>query len=291
MLKDKPKYSMKFCKKRKPDDGYLMPFKYFEADKSRRIIFSKEQGKLIPFDQAMPHKADSIGEGIHLAALPQESALMLSQLRFMNDFPIASSVRMLLANMTFYPGFDISRYSNLRTKASEIKPITNLYQSGENLGTVLHEIFTRYDFRQAATDIKEFLKVAYNDVEDIYCETTFGAPPQVLVRVREKKLQRSLELWELSDGMLRFLCIAAALLNPAPPPFMAIDEPEIGLHLKLLPVLADMIIAAAERTQVLITHIVRIFLIDFKFEDIAVMSLKDEGCSSSWHCPANRKPW
>ncbi|MFH1903306.1 MAG: AAA family ATPase [Candidatus Omnitrophota bacterium] len=231
-----------------PFQGYSGPLKYLEATSHRRQIFSREHHELMPFDEAIPQpnqvRETSVeSQNGNQPILPekiQEPTLMLSQIRFFNEFPIPSSARVLLANMAFYPGFDVTRFSALRIKAAEIKPMTMLAQNGENLGTVLHEILTRYDYRQAATDIREFIKAAYSAFEEIHCDTTQGAPPQVLVRVREKGMQRSMELWELSDGMLRFLCLAAALLNPFPPPFVAVDEPESGLHPRLLPVVADM---------------------------------------------------
>ena len=116
--------------------------------------------------------------------------------------------------MAFYPGFDVTHSSELRTKAADIEPDTTLSSNGDNLGTVLHEILTRYDFRSAAEELRDFLRVAYPTFEEIHCDTTYGTPPQVLVRVREKGMSRSMEMWELSDGMLRFLCLATALLNP-----------------------------------------------------------------------------
>ena len=156
----------------------------------------------------------SSGNDKELPSQAQEPALMLSQIRFFNEFPTPSAARVLLANMTFYPGFDVTRYSALRTKPAEIKPITTLFANGENLGTVLHEILTRYEYRSYANDLRDFLKAAYATFEEIHCDTTYGTPPQVLVRVREKGMPRSMELWELSDGMLRFLCLATALLSP-----------------------------------------------------------------------------
>ncbi|MEL6978613.1 MAG: AAA family ATPase [Pseudomonadota bacterium] len=60
---------------------------------------------------------------------------------------------------------------------------------------------------------------------------------------------------ELSDGTLRFLVLVAALTALAPPPFLALNEPEASLHPRLLPVLADLIGAAAARGQILVvTH-------------------------------------
>lgn len=214
---------------------------------------------------------------------------MLSHIRFINEFPIPSSARLLLANMAFYPGFDLSRFSSLRTKAAEIKSATLLSMNGENLGTVLHEILTRYDYRSAANDLRDFMKAAYPALEEIHCDTTYGTPAQVLVRVREKGMRRSMELWELSDGMVRFLCLTSALLNPLPPPFVMLDEPEAGLHPRLMPVVADMIKTASERTQVLVTTHSPDLLNRFGLSDIAVMSRISEGPRAAWRRPADRK--
>ncbi|MET0900838.1 MAG: AAA family ATPase [Mycobacterium sp.] len=66
---------------------------------------------------------------------------------------------------------------------------------------------------------------------------------------------RPLQAAELSDGTLRFLLWAAALLGPEHPSLMVLNEPETSLHPALLEPLAALIRAAAEATQVIvITH-------------------------------------
>ena len=279
-----------------PFPGYSNSLKYLEATPFGRKIYSRQSHNLVPFDEALPlpFAARESGVeapigGLNLPAPAQDPALLLSNIRFFNEFPIPSSVRMLLANMAFFPGFDVARYSNLRVKAADIKPITMLYPNGENLGTVLHEMLTRYDFRSAANDLRDFLSAAYPAFEEIHCDTTYGTPAQVLVRIREKGMQRSMELWELSDGMLRFLCLAAALLNPVPPPFLMVDEPESGLHPRLMPVLADMIKTAAERTQVLVTTHSPDLLNRFELADVAVMSRAENAPRTGWFRPEDRK--
>jgi len=57
----------------------------------------------------------------------------------------------------------------------------------------------------------------------------------------------------LSDGTLRYLCLLAILLDPAPPPLVCIEEPELGLHPDILPRLADLMIEASDRTQLIVT--------------------------------------
>ena len=58
---------------------------------------------------------------------------------------------------------------------------------------------------------------------------------------------------QLSDGTLRFVALAAALLQPSPPATVLIDEPELGLHPYAISMLADLIKSASERTQVIVS--------------------------------------
>ena len=268
---------------------------FLEATPDQQYIFDIKQKQLIPFNEAQPaavvRDANSAAfpSGSGRAGTQQEAALLLSQIRFFNEFPVPSWVRLLFANIMCYPGFDVTRASALRTKAAEIRPDTTLAANGDDLGTVLHEILTRYDFRPAAEELRDFLRVAYPAFEEIHCDTTYGTPPQVLVRVREQGMSRSMEMWELSDGMLRFLCLATALLNPLPPPLIAIDEPELGLHPGLLPIVAEMIKTAAERTQVLVTTHSPDLLNCFGIADVAVMARHADDAKVAWHRPADRQ--
>ncbi len=57
----------------------------------------------------------------------------------------------------------------------------------------------------------------------------------------------------LSDGSLRFLCLLAILCDPNPPPLIGIEEPELGLHPDLLPKLANRLVEASRRCQIIVT--------------------------------------
>jgi predicted ATPase len=60
---------------------------------------------------------------------------------------------------------------------------------------------------------------------------------------------------ELSDGTLRYLALAGALLAYRLPAFIALNEPETSLHPDLIEPLARMIVRAATRTQIwVVTH-------------------------------------
>ncbi len=279
-----------------PHPGFDEPFRLLEASPTGSNIYDPRQRKLVPFDTAISPAVgasdsppvDKPGEIVPIQpASRQPTSLRLAQMRFLNEYPAPSWIRLLLANSAFYPGFDVGRFSALRTKPADIKAETMLLPTGENLGTVLHEILTRHDYRGSADALRDFLRSAYPSFfEQITAETAYGTAGKVLVRLREQGMQRPMELWDLSDGTLRFLCLAVALLNPLPPALIAIDEPEAGLHPRLLPVVADMIKTASEKTQVLVTTHSPDLLNCFGLDDIAVMA-RDEA-RIVWHRPATR---
>jgi predicted ATPase len=63
----------------------------------------------------------------------------------------------------------------------------------------------------------------------------------------------SIPATRLSDGTLRYLCLLAILCDPTPPPLICIEEPELGLHPDILPKLADLLVDASTRTQLIVT--------------------------------------
>ena len=70
---------------------------------------------------------------------------------------------------------------------------------------------------------------------------------------------RPFSVRELSDGQMRFLALCGALLSYRLPPLIALNEPETSLHPDMLPPLARLIAAAAEKTQVwVVTHSTRL---------------------------------
>jgi predicted ATPase len=78
-------------------------------------------------------------------------------------------------------------------------------------------------------------------------------PEKIRLEWREKGADEYFDAHALSDGTLRFLCLATLLLQPEPPTTLLIDEPELGLHPYAIVVLADLLRSAAERTQVIVS--------------------------------------
>lgn len=71
------------------------------------------------------------------------------------------------------------------------------------------------------------------------------------LRLHQHGLLRPLSAAELSDGTLRYLLWAAALLAPRPAGLLVLNEPETSLHWQLLAPLAQLITAAAASSQII----------------------------------------
>lgn len=98
----------------------------------------------------------------------------------------------------------------------------------------------------------------------------FGPAQKVKLSWTQKGTDYPFQPYHLSDGAIRFICLATALLQPRPPSTIIIDEPELGLHPQAIAILADLIKAASSRTQVIVATQSPILVDQFAASDIIV---------------------
>jgi predicted ATPase len=77
-------------------------------------------------------------------------------------------------------------------------------------------------------------------------------PSKIRLEWKERGSDTYFNASSLSDGTLRFICLATLLLQPQLPPLILLDEPELGLHPAAIALLADLLSSAASRTQVIV---------------------------------------
>ena len=82
----------------------------------------------------------------------------------------------------------------------------------------------------------------------------------------------------LSDGTLRFICLATLLLQPAAllPETILIDEPELGLHPYAISVLADIFKQVSEERQLIVSTQSVELVNELTPEDVIVVDQEDE---------------
>lgn len=83
---------------------------------------------------------------------------------------------------------------------------------------------------------------------------------------------------QISDGTLRFLCLATLLLQPVElqPSLILIDEPELGQHPAALTVLAEMLRTASDEQQVVVATQSADLVSELDPEDVVVVDRADD---------------
>jgi predicted ATPase len=186
------------------------------------------------------------GEG-NMVAYPfkiLKSESVLSQIIDPHLYPEISNLRTKILGWRFYHYFRTDTDSPLRQPQIGVQtPV--LSHDGSDLAAALQTILEIGDEKTLKDAIHQALGGASLLVQAK--ETEFAMSLQI------PGLLRPLQPREFSDGQLRFLCLAAALLSPRPPTLLALNEPETSLHPDLIDSLARLIVVASEHTQLWIT--------------------------------------
>ncbi len=120
-----------------------------------------------------------------------------------------------------------------------------LSANGDNLALVLNRLSASPPVKR---EILERLRQLYAPLDDLHVELA-GGRAHLLLHEGDRVIPGA----RLSDGTLRYLSLLAILCDPEPPPLIILEEPELGLHPDVLPTIADLLVQAAERTQLIVT--------------------------------------
>jgi predicted ATPase len=174
--------------------------------------------------------------------------------------PFGASPRIVrsLSRIKLYREWTLGSKSAPRNLEQAGRETTYLEEDNSNLAHVLNFILTHQD-PEPGRKLREALKRFSGDAKDVDTRLQEGF---VQLRIRESS-GISVPAIRLSDGTLRWLALLTVLLNPDPPPVTCIEEPELGLHPDILPTLADLLVDASTRTQLIITTHSRALLDSF----------------------------
>ena len=163
-------------------------------------------------------------------------------------YPDIYAIRQTMRDWRFYHEMRTDRDAALRQPCLAIATPT-LASDGANLAAVFA---TLTYIREDRTDLDHAIADAFPGAELIVPEPERTARFGMIFPEHPKRV---FEAAELSDGTLRYLGLAGALLAYRLPAFVALNEPEASLHPDLLEPLARLIVRAAKRTQIwLVTH-------------------------------------
>ena len=173
---------------------------------------------------------------------PEES--VLSQVRDAQMYPALHGLQEQYERIRLYRNWSFGPAAELRRDQSTHDRSDFLNEGGANLALVLSHFRGEHKRKLVAA-----LQELFDGIVDVNCPVTGGTVSLFL----EERGGRQIPASRLSDGTLRYLCLLAILLHPAPPSLVAIEEPELGLHPDVVAQVAELLVDAAQRMQIVVT--------------------------------------
>ncbi len=202
----------------------------------------------------------------------KESGLKLGSSE-LTDFAPAKIIHALLCNCRVYQFHDTSSTSKIRS-SGYINQNNFLYSDGGNLAAFLYGLKENEQHRQYYDKIVRHIKQVFPQFGDFALQPDARNEHYIMLDWYEQNnVGYKLGAHQLSDGTIRFMALAALLLQPPKnlPAVVVLDEPELGLHPSAIVELAGMVKIAGQHTQVVLATQSPALLDEFKPEQVTVI--------------------
>ena len=175
----------------------------------------------------------------------QPDQSVLAQRKDPDLYPEITWVGERFGAMQTFREWTFGRYTPLRQPPRTDLPEDRLLDDARNLALVLNEIEHRDERR-----FDDMLARFFPRYERMSTRLSGGA---VQFYLHETGFRTPIPAARLSDGTIRFIAVLAILLSPSPPPLACIEEPELGLHPDAVALLAELLVEASRRMQLIVT--------------------------------------
>ena len=179
-------------------------------------------------------------------------------------------------NWRVYHFHDTSRNSYVKRQGNVVNNDAFRLDAG-NLAAFLYRL--RDVFPTAYKNILRAVQSVAPYFDDFVLRPDELNPELIALQWRKKGCEDIFTASQLSDGTLRFICLATLLLQPEAlqPETIIIDEPELGLHPFAITILAEMIHATAQSKQLIVATQSVELLNQFDTEDVVVVEGGENG--------------
>lgn len=165
---------------------------------------------------------------------------------------VASHVYESVASWKVYHFQDTSAEAGVK----QLQPLDDnmfLRQDASNLAAFLLRLQTQSPAQYQ--QIVDAIRSVAPFFDDFQLRESPRSPGKIRLEWHEKGSDTYFNAHSLSDGTLRFMCLATLLLQPEPlfPSTILLDEPELGLHPYALGVLAALLKSASQCVQVIVS--------------------------------------
>ncbi|MFZ0256331.1 MAG: AAA family ATPase [Gammaproteobacteria bacterium] len=200
--------------------------------------------------------------------LKSSDLLAVNALGQFADHPRVAALR------DFISGWHVSYLSADSARGQpEAGPEERLTKTGDNLANVIQHLAEQHGDR--LEHIFDVLRSRVPRIERVLADTMPDG--RLLLQIKDAPFSHPVMARFASDGTLKMLAYLVLLYDPAPPPFIGIEEPENFLHPRLLPELAEECRAASERTQLLVTTHSPFFLNALRPKEVRVLWRDENG--------------
>lgn len=220
----------------RPDDGSEEPHFYYRFQRGRPIINAVE----IAENGSRRHMKKHLKPN---DLLPDQS--VLAQRKEPELYPEISWIAGKFGQIQVFRDWTFGRYAQPRLSQRADLPEDRLLPDSRNLSLILNQVEHRDPRR-----FNELLKRFFPRFERMTTKISSGT---VQFYLHESDFESPIPPTRLSDGTMRFVAILLILLAPLPPPLVCIEEPELGLHPDAVALVADLLIEASERMQIIVT--------------------------------------
>jgi predicted ATPase len=162
-------------------------------------------------------------------------------------YPELAFLTTQFSRLRFYREWNLGRAAPPRLPQPTDLPSDFLLEDASNLGLVVNSIEHYGDTKERL--LQQFRRF-YEGATDLTTRVQGGT---LQLFLHEEGLAHPISSARFSDGTLRFLCLLAILIHPEPPPLICIEEPELNLHPDIIPLVAELLVDAAQRTQLIVT--------------------------------------
>lgn len=189
--------------------------------------------------------------------------------------PMDTSLESAFASFVYH-FHDTSTTAAMRRNQS-LRDWHELKSDAGNIAAFLYRLRQKDKDRYA--EIRYHVRLIAPYFDDFILEPEQSGPAELIrLEWRQKGNSTPFQPYQFSDGTIRFICLATALLQPNPPATIVIDEPELGLHPFALGVLASMLRQASERSQIIVSTQSAPLLDSFEPEEAIVVD-RENGAS------------
>ena len=178
-----------------------------------------------------------------------------------------------LISWKVYHFHDTSDSAHLK-KLGDINDNLYLRPDASNLAAFL------YRLQQTASGhyetIRETIRLVAPFFDDFILRPLPENETKIRLEWREQGSDYPFLAHHLSDGTIRFICLATLLLQPHLPSTILIDEPELGLHPYAITVLASLMRSAATKSQVIASTQSVSLVNQFDPEDLLIVERREQ---------------